>query len=105
MNTKDLLKERIQKSIDQSFDQRLRDIPYFKFNVTEGQLKMLIVLIENIGQLTNTGLIELSDEEMIEAEGLYNAAVATLEEFLASAKNNYTDQTNLLRRTSSHGKD
>lgn len=70
------------------------------FSITEKQLKILIVIIENLASLAEHGLLDLADEESIDMDGLYQNAKKMQEQF-ATNNDSYVAQVEYLKN---HGK-
>lgn len=79
-NTSILKETSIQEMVDEA--------AYLKLLVTENQLKMLIVLLENIDDLSKQCLLDLSNEERQHISELYETANNCINNWNAESKSN-----------------
>jgi len=103
MNFSKKIEEVIKANSSKDFQEQVRKTSVIDIPITEEQLKILIVIIENLAMLTTQGLLELSDEEKTQIDSLYQHAVHTFDNWSQKESTQYVSQLDVMKRIS-HGK-
>jgi hypothetical protein len=100
MNFSKKIEEVIKANSNKDFKEQVRKASVIDIPITEEQLKILVVIIENLAALTDQGLLELSDEEKTQMDSLYQNAVHTLDNWSQKESTQYVSQLDVMKRIS-----
>lgn len=95
----DRLKQKLNDKADtDSVSAQMSEAKSIRLLISEDELKFIIVLIENISKLTQSGLLDLTDAERASADKLYQTTLDAAKKYLDGPNNSYINQIELLKK-------